>query len=103
MRTATLGVPFAAIGVKLGTYYFRRYDKGDFLTIRHFRRIDMERLAPIAYWRRTYSGDSGRIDWVRAKWDVIALCEGRGDGLVKHLAVTRGSPPVGLMPTEGPR
>ena len=77
--------PFAALGVEGDTYYFRRYGERTVFKIRHFRRIEMERLAPLSYWHNGYQKQDGRIDWVRAKWDVIEQCQARGDQLVRRL------------------
>ena len=87
MRTIEKGrAPFTALGVEGDTYFFRRYGERDVFKIRHFRRVEMERLAPLSYWQETYHRDSGcGIDWVRAKWDVMAQCQARGDRLVRRL------------------
>ena len=78
--------PFAALGVEHGVYYFKRFSHHDVFSIQHFRRIDMERLAPLSYWQEVYQKERGGIDWVQAKWDVMAKCETRGDRLVRRLA-----------------
>ena len=58
--------PFRVIGYADGVFYFMSRAGHTVQKLPQLDRRTMNELAPNAYWKKTYPGRRGRIDWLRA-------------------------------------